>query len=366
MSCSTSRRTRGELPVSRRAPSFLRTRHAGDEPEEVIHHENENRHSRLSCRAGNAVAKPSPERLFSEQVCRDARSALAAGPQRREPAQCRCADCCIDLGESAGRNTCRNRHAGCAGQRSVCRPAGNASAAGQRRREPIQPCCVDRCVCSLAWIDSDASRRRRICTFFAPDSSAVHNVAKDFADDFAAHRNADRYLQSLKSGAKAVGGLSSEDFHADLGPYDFNRKSFSIVIGSRYKKAVSITNGSLFYDLAGVFPAISKMPDGSALAAGFDSYYVELYLGKGNRLSATYPLDPDRAEIFQKAVTSERTPLCALTERLVFYPVAISRRSNGLGIVAVVHVTKVVLEQRCPFNAPITAVPTILMSTDLQ
>ena len=202
--------------------------------------------------------------------------------------------------------------------------------------------------------------------FSAPDSSAVHNVAKDFADDFAAHRNADRYLQSLKSGAKAVGGLSSEDFHADLGPYDFNRKSFSIVIGSRYKKAVSITNGSLFYDLAGVFPAISKMPDGSALAAGFDSYYVELYLGKGNRLSATYPLDPDRAEIFQKAVTSERTPLCALTERLVFYPVAISRRSNGLGIVAVVHVTKVVLEQRCPFNAPITAVPTILMSTDLQ
>jgi hypothetical protein len=200
--------------------------------------------------------------------------------------------------------------------------------------------------------------------FSARDFSTVHNVAKDFANDFAAHRNADRYLQLLKSSAKAIGGLLSEDFYADLGPYDFNRKSFSIVIGNRYKDMEALSGTSIMNAYVppgqGEFPS-PVMPDGSALMGGPDQYQVELHFGDGNRLSAAYPLDPDRAEVFGNA--SQHGQFW-LAEHIVFYPVAISRRSHGR-LVAVVHVTKVILEQR-PNGAPMSTVPTILMSTDLQ
>lgn len=188
----------------------------------------------------------------------------------------------------------------------------------------------------------------------AKDPAAVDVIAKDFADDFAAHRNADRYVQLLKSRATPM-GLSSRDLLVYFGPYDFNSKSFPIVrhwVVAGYDDY----NNKLNKLLGRYLGSVSQMPDGSALYIGNPP---DLSFENYTRFPTSYALDPDQAEARQKAVQQY-----SLTEHVTFYPLTISRRPQIHAIDAVVHVTKVVLEQR-PSGAP-TAVPTILMSTDLH
>jgi hypothetical protein len=190
----------------------------------------------------------------------------------------------------------------------------------------------------------------------AKKSLDFEKISKDFADEFAAHRNADRYLPLLKSHATPM-GLSSEDIPVELGSYDFTSKSFPIEL--------PMQSGGILHDDGGVhgwYSGVSPMPDGSAV---FFGQLPELTIDNDNLLPRRYSLDSDRAEGLQKAMEQNQY---SLTEHLVFYPVAISRHQSGLKdgqIDAVVHVIKFTFERR-PSGAPITAVPTILLKTDLQ
>jgi hypothetical protein len=171
-------------------------------------------------------------------------------------------------------------------------------------------------------------------------------VKRDFADDFAAHRNADRYMQALRRQARRL-GLVSIDLRTYLGRYDFPAKSFEI--GSEYGDGNS-TFAFTTNDPCYVYQSV--MPDGSRAYGG-----VEVELDNGPVLHR-YPLEASLAEALQKRQGEYR-----FTERIVFYATTIARHSNErLG--AVGHATKLVLEQRAS-NAPDSSPPTILMSTDL-
>ena len=191
----------------------------------------------------------------------------------------------------------------------------------------------------------------------AKDPAAVDVISKDFADSFAAHRNADRYVQLLKSHAAPM-GLTSADVPVNFGPYDFNSKSFPIernfgqMFGSYYNRD-ELNKGALNHLYVGRYVGQRTMPDGSGLYYGG---LPNLSFDNVRRFPTGYALNTDQAEIREKALQQY-----SLTEHVVFYPVTMSR---GSGIDAVMHVTKVILEQR-PKGAP-TAVPTILMSTDLS
>jgi hypothetical protein len=171
-------------------------------------------------------------------------------------------------------------------------------------------------------------------------------VRRDFTDDFAAHRNADRYLQALRRQARRM-GLASIALRTQLGRYDFPSKSFQIGTdnGDGYSTFAFNTNDPCYVNQ-------SAMPDGSRAYGG-----VEVELDNGPVLHR-YPLDAARAEALGKRLGEYR-----FTERLVFYATTIARHSDErLG--AVGHVTKLVLEERAA-NAPDTSPPTILMSSDL-
>lgn len=174
---------------------------------------------------------------------------------------------------------------------------------------------------------------------------ACDNIRKDFADDFAAHKNADPYLKLLQSSAKPM-SLVSMELPTRLGTYDFNGKQFPI--GSGYGDGAKTFTFNVNVTCSAPWPT---MPDKSYVHGG-----VVLEADDGDKLHL-YPVDPDKAQLLQRDAYKHE-----LSEQLVFYPVTIARRSNGQ-IGAIVHVTKVVLRER-PSGAPSSAVPTVLMSVN--
>ena len=182
--------------------------------------------------------------------------------------------------------------------------------------------------------------------FSSKTGLACETVRKDFVDEFAAHRNIDAYVKRLTSDAKPIGS-STIELPTNLGPYDFNGKEFQI--GANYG------DGSRTFTFA-PSPECStpwyRMPDKSNVYGD-----VVAEVENAERLHL-YPVPPDKAELLQKDVNRY-----AFSERLTFYPTAISRREDGR-IGTVVHVTKVVFQERNA-GAPSNAVPTVLMSVDV-
>lgn len=271
-----------------------------------------------------------------------------------------------DGDQSAGSLSCPEWIASCvtpAGDQATPQATLPPPASGDVR--PFSPAAALAAAAALPGSAPTQADAVAFALYSARDAVAVGEVAKDFQDEFAAHRNADRYLQLLKSSAKPM-GLSSVDIRVYIEPYDFNTKSFPIT-SNWYG------NGQIFgaanYNSIVRYDGISGMPDGSTInsvgVGGGPWSDVRLDVANDNRFPTSYPLDPDRAETFQKAMNPSK-PRYSLTQHIVFYPIYFSRPSAGYGngIVDVVRVTKVSLEQR-PSDDP-TAVPTILMSTDLQ
>ena len=182
--------------------------------------------------------------------------------------------------------------------------------------------------------------------FSSKTGLACETVRKDFVDEFAAHRNIDAYVKRLTSDAKPIGS-STIELPTNLGPYDFNGKEFEI--GANYG------DGSRTFTFAPT-PECStpwyRMPDKSNVYGG-----VVAEVENAEKLHL-YPVPPNKAELLQKDVNRY-----AFSERLTFYPMAISRREDGR-IGTVVHVTKVVFQERNA-GAPSNAVPTVLMSADV-
>jgi hypothetical protein len=171
-------------------------------------------------------------------------------------------------------------------------------------------------------------------------------VKRDFGTDFATHRNADPYLQKLKTRARPM-GYASIDLQTYIGAYDFNAKAFQI--GSGYGDGVKTFTFN-WYSNCGEG---GQMPDGSYAYSS-----VTLEADNTDGFLHAYPLPTDQAEAFQNTKGQYN-----FTEHLVFYPVAIARtQGNQLG--AVVHVTKVVLLEKSVYGAD-TSPPKVLMSRDI-